>query len=602
MEFEVRGRTFIIILIILILVLIARLWQLQIIEGRGYGKLSKDNAARIIRIIAPRGLIYDREKRLLVGNRAVFSVYILQNSLKEAKVEDVVSKLSSMVGVSREKIFDLLDAGKSHPSEPILVRDDLSLSTVSILEEEKSNLPGVAVTYRPVRTYPYGRLAAHLLGYVGETTKDELEKLEGYKLGDLIGKEGVEKTYDKYLRGIDGGQQIEVDVYGQPTRIAGSSDPIQGKNVILTIDLELQKVVDDSLEGKEGAVVVLDPRNGEILALSSKPNFDPSIFAGPMDRYEWLRMDSAGHPFMNRALSVYPPGSTFKVVTLSSILQENKFSLSELINCTGEFVLGNRMAKCWREGGHGRLNILEGLVWSCDVVFYTLGLAAGPALMSKYSDEYGLGSKTGVDLPGEMDGFVPTESWKQKTFKIPWVKGDSINMAIGQGFLQVTPIQMANVYATIATGERYRPFIVKACIDRDGKAVFSTKPEKIGVSPLSKENQEILKRTLREVVRRGTGVAARVAGLPAAGKTGTAENPEEPHAWFMCYAPYTTPEVVSVSFVAHGEHGDRVTAYIARDVLTWYKENKFKGEIVEEDEFPEQYIVHGAYKEKYIPR
>ncbi|MCX5726392.1 MAG: penicillin-binding protein 2, partial [Candidatus Saganbacteria bacterium] len=532
----------------------------------------------------------------------IFSVYILQNSLKDAKVDYIVSRLSSIAGVSKDRILDMLEKGKLHPSEPILVKDNLSLPTVSILEEEKGNLPGVAVTYRPVRTYPYGRLAAHLLGYVGETTKDELGKLEGYKFGDFIGKEGVEKTYDRYLRGIDGGQQIEVDVYGQPTRIAGSSDPVQGKDIILTVDLELQKVVENSLEGKEGAVVVLDPRNGEVLALSSQPNFDPSIFAEPMASYEWERMDSAGHPFMNRALSVYPPGSTFKVVTLSSILQENKFSLSELINCTGEFVLGNRVAKCWRVGGHGKLNILEGLVWSCDVVYYTLGLAAGPALMSKYSEEYGLGSKTGIDLPGEMDGFIPTEAWKQKTFKIPWFRGDSINMAIGQGSIQVTPIQMAELYATIATGERYRPYVVKVCLDRDGKSVFSSKPEKIGASPLSKENQEILKSTLREVVRRGTGVAARIAGFPAAGKTGTAENPDVAHAWFMCYAPYTTPEVVSVSFVAHGEHGDRVTAYIARDVLAWYKENKFKGEIVEEDEFPEQYIVHGAYKEKYVPR
>lgn len=599
MEFEHRGRVFLIVLIVIFLLFVGRLWQLQIIDGQTYARLSIENAARIIPIIAPRGIIYDRERRLLVGNRAIFSVYILQSAIKDSEAEEILSRLAPIVRVSKERILSLLQEGKSHPFEPILVKDNLSMNTVARIEEERRKLPGVVVTYRPVRTYPHGRLAAHLLGYVGEVTKEELEKLEGYKLGDLIGKEGVEKTYDRYLRGVNGGQQVEVDVYGKPIRMVGSSDPIPGKDLIVTIDLELQKVVERSLEGKEGAVVVMDPRNGEILALASHPNYDPAIFAKPMERSEWERMDSAGHPFMNRALSVYPPGSIFKVVTLSSILEDKNIPLTELIECKGEFQLGNRVAKCWMEDGHGKLNILEGLVWSCDVVFYELGLRAGPSLMSRYSRAYGLGKKTGVDLPGEMAGFVPTARWKQKTFDIPWVKGDSINMAIGQGFLQVTPIQMTNIYATIGRGERYLPHVVKECIDRDGEAVFTFEPKKIGEVPLSDRNLDILRKTLREVVRRGTGVAARVHGIPAAGKTGTAENPEEPHAWFMTYAPYKDPEIVVASFVAHGEHGDRVTAYIARDILNWYKVNSLKEEVVEKDEFPEQYILHGSYKEMF---
>ncbi len=317
-----------------------------------------------------------------------------------------------------------------------------------------------------------------------------------------------------------------------------------------------------------------------------------------MEKAEWDMMDKRNHPFMNRAISVYPPGSTFKVVTLSTTLMENTARLSEVLECDGSFTLGNRVAKCWKEGGHGQLNILEALVWSCDVVFYQLGLRDGVDLLSKYARDYGLGSRTGVDLPGESQGFVPTGDWKKRTFGIDWVKGDSINMAIGQGFVQVTPLQMANLYGGIATGKRFKPYLVKNVLDSDGSIIFSAEAEEIGGIPIDGENLGLLRNALRAVVVRGTGIAAKVEGIPAAGKTGTAENPGKAHAWFMCWAPYDKPEIAIVSFVAHGEHGDRASAYIARDILTWYKKNRLKTVYDEPDFNWNQYTKHGPYSGK----
>jgi penicillin-binding protein 2 len=285
-------------------------------------------------------------------------------------------------------------------------------------------------------------------------------------------------------------------------------------------------------------------------------------------------MDREGHPFLNRALSTYPPGSTFKVINLSATLQEGTEPLDELIECKGYFILGNRRAECWKISGHGKINILEGLVQSCDVVFYQLGLKNGPGLLSRYSKEYGLGQRTGIDLPGELAGLVPTEEWKKEVYKDVWVKGDSINYGIGQGFLKVTPIQMANVYGTVAVSKRFMPHVVGEIDSREGKNLFKFKIKEIGEIPINDQNTEIIRKTLRDVVSRGTGIAAEVNGIPAAGKTGTAENPGLPHAWFMCYAPASSPEVVIVSFVEHGEHGDRVTTHIAREILKWYKDNR----------------------------
>jgi penicillin-binding protein 2 len=578
MDRENQSRLFLTLLFIVFIVLIGRLWQLQVLEYSAYSTLSKENTTRTIPTLAPRGIIYDRHGKVIVANRAIFSAYLFPSSIdNEDDLNKVLSFISRVVGVPREKMLKSINDNRSRPFEPILIKDDLSIRTVTALEERQYSLPGIVVNVRPVRYYPYKNLAAQVLGYVGEITKEELNQLreQGYSLKDMIGKEGIENTYDKYLRGVDGGQQLEIDVSGRPVRTVGALEPVPGSDMRLTIDLDLQKLVEENLGEKRGAVIVMDPRNGEILAMASHPSYDPNIFAAPLDRREWERMDREGHPFLNRALSTYPPGSTFKVVNLSATLQEKTDTLDDIIECKGYFILGNRRAECWKASGHGKLNILEGLVQSCDIVFYQLGLKNGPGLLSKYSRAYGLGSRTGIDLPGELSGVVPTEDWKKRVYKDAWVKGDSINFGIGQGFLTVTPIQMANVYGTIAAGKRFVPHVALDIRSREGKENFKYKQAETGTIPLSPENADLLRDTMRQVVMRGTGIAAEVKDMPAAGKTGTAENPGDPHAWFMCFAPYTSPEVVVISFVEHGIHGDRVTAYIAREILKWYRDNEY---------------------------
>jgi penicillin-binding protein 2 len=585
MDRENQSRLFITVLFVIFVVLFGRLWQLQVLEYSTYSALSKENTTRTIPVLAPRGIIYDRNGKVIVENRAIFSVYLFPSSIDdEDELKSVLAAVSRIVQIPQDKIMKKINDNKSRTFEPILIKDDLSIKTVTALEERQYSLPGIVVNVRPVRYYPYKNLAAQVLGYAGEITKDELGFMheQGYNLKDIIGQEGIENTYDKYLRGVNGGQQLEIDVAGRPVRSVGALEPVPGSDVRLTIDLDLQKLVEKNLEGKRGAVVVMDPRNGEILAMASHPSYDPNIFAAPLDKREWERMDKEEHPFLNRAISTYPPGSTFKVVNLSATLQEKTATLDETFDCKGYFILGNRKAMCWistyPKKMHGKMTILDGLVNSCDVVFYNLGLRNGPGLLSKYSKAYGLGTRTGIDLPGELAGVVPDEEWKKNVYNDVWVKGDSINYGIGQGFLIVTPLQMANVYGTIAVGKRYVPHVLLDVKSRDGREIFKYKPAEMGGIPLSPENTALLRDTMRAVVKRGTGIAAEVKDMPAAGKTGTAENPGKAHAWFICFAPYSSPEVVIASFVEHGEHGDHVTAYIARDILEWYRDHAYNKE------------------------
>jgi len=444
-----------------------------------------------------------------------------------------------------------------------------------------------------MRSYPYTSALAHVLGYIGEIEPKELDRMrtQGYRIGDLIGKDGVEKSYDKYLRGISGGKKVEVDAQGRPLRVKETLEAQPGNNMWLTIDLDLQLQVEKYLGDNEGAVVVMDPRTGEILALVSHPAYDPSK--------KWQEISQNKFPFMNRALSTYPPGSIFKFITLSAALETGKGDPKEEISCNGWYNLGVRWAKCWLKKGHGTIKLLEGLVWSCDVVFYEMGKRLGPDIMHRFSEAYGLNQKTGIDLPQEKNGLVPTAAWKKKELKEDWVGGDSINIGIGQGFLKVTPLQMAVALGTLATGKRMTPYVVEKVEDKLGGIIYKGEPVERGKMPLSEDNAGLIRDTLKEVVFRGTGVAAYNQGIPAAGKTGTAENPGKAHAWFICYAPDDDPEIVIASFVAHGEHGDRISAYIARDILGWYQKNRLK-RVIEGRVRPKQYIVHGHRHDPYL--
>ncbi|MCX5751182.1 MAG: penicillin-binding protein 2 [Candidatus Saganbacteria bacterium] len=553
------------------LLLLLRLFWVQVIEGPKYMHLAQRNAARVIPVVAQRGIIYDRYHKVIVTNRVDFGVYLLPHLIDNNNKVQILNTVSRLTGVPVAEIENRLEIKKSRTFEPVLVKGDLSLQTVSHIEEEKEKFDAIVVRSQPVRSYPYGTAAAHVLGYVGEIDANELEqyKDEGYKLGDSIGKMGLEKLYDRYLRGEDGGQKLEIDVYGTPVRVIESNDPVPGNNLEITIDIELQREVERLLAGKNGGVVILDPISGEVLAMASSPTFDQKRLLASLK--------DPRHPFMNRAISAYPSGSIFKPITLISVLEEKLANPLEILFCPGFYMLGDHRANCWKLTGHGRISVFEGLVWSCDVVFYEMGRRAGPALLSNYAKIFGLGKETGIDLPQEKPGLVPDADWKQRVLKEKWYPGDSINFGIGQGYLQVSPLQMSVLYGALATGEKVRPFIVRNVKDPEGKVLLEnkTKVEKLSIKA------EILK-TVREalyaVVVRGTGRGAQVEGMSSAGKTGTAENPGLPHAWFLCWAPCDKPEIVVAAFVEHGQHGDQVTASIARGGLEWYKTHRFKGE------------------------
>lgn len=562
-----RSKVFLIALNLILALFLFRLFQVQVLDHFKYARLATENAARNTPILAPRGIIFDRNNNVLLKNRPVLTLYILPHLLPEDPIP-VFSRLGSIIGLTAAQIEQRLKEKKRPIFEGVLIATDLPASIVSRIEEERLNLPGVEIIAYPLRLYPYRRAAAHALGYVGEIEPEELSVLreEGYRMGDLIGKDGVEKYYDKYLRGSSGGKKLEVNAYGEPVKVLEIVEPVPGNNIILTLDVFLQLKVEEALGASEGAVVVLDPNTGEILAMASHPDYA----AGKV----WEAIGRYNHPFMNRALSSYPPGSIFKAVTLSAALENKAAAPEEIINCPGYYRLGSRIAKCWKTEGHGRISIIEGLVRSCDIIFYEMGRRVGPDVLYRFAKNYGLGEKTGVDLPQEKRGFVPNSAWKKERFKENWYEGDSINMGIGQGFIQVTPLQMACLYAEIATGKRPRPFIVKKVVDKSGKVLFENKAETVASINISPKNLFLIRNALKDVVARGTGIAAKVEGFPAAGKTGTAENPGLPHAWFVCYAPADNPKIVIASFVVHGAHGDRVTAYIAHDILQWYLDNR----------------------------
>jgi len=562
-----RNQILFVVAALVFAILLLRLAQLQMVEGNKYHRLAVENAAKTIPAPAPRGVIFDRNGSVMVENQPVFAVEVLPQLLSgdPAKREKVLAKLSSLLG---ERIEFKLSA-----HQPIIVRDKIDLPTAIRIEEARQQLDGVIVTSRPIRFYPYDHAAAHLLGYVGEIEARELENLQerGYHRGDLVGKDGIEKIYDHLIRGVDGGKQVEVNVKGEPVRLLASLDPVPGANVKLTIDLPFQQAAEKALASYIGAVVVLDPNSGEILAMASHPDYDPNLFVGPLNISKWESLAQGRHPFINRALAIYPSGSIFKVVTLTAALEEGLTRPTESFYCPGYYKINNRIAKCWKESGHGHITAEEGLVQSCDVVFYELGRRLGADRLARYARLFGLGEKTAVDLPQEKRGLVPTEEWKRKYLGEAWYDGDSINYGIGQGFLQATPLQMAAVYAAVATGKRVRPFVVSEITKRDGEVLYQPAAADLGPLPFKKENLDVVRRALMAVVSRATGRAAQVEGLAVAGKTGTAQTPGLPHAWFLCYAPAADPKIVIAAFVEHGEHGDRSAAYVAHSILAWYK-------------------------------
>ncbi|MFA6141774.1 MAG: penicillin-binding protein 2 [Candidatus Omnitrophota bacterium] len=563
-----RDRVLTTLVSALFLYILIGLFYTQIIRYPHYSRLSKNNSIRVIPIDGPRGNIFDRNGKVLVTNRLSFDVVIVYRELY--KRSGIIRLLKDVLGMSGGDIAEALEKASLRPNSPYTVKGDVPKEKAIAFEEESCGLSGVSVQTRSKRSYLYNNSGSHLFGYLSEVSEEELEDLKdlGYRQRDLIGRSGLEKQYNDYLKGVDGGTQVEVDSRGRQVKSLGLQEPESGKDLYLTIDVRLQAVCDKLLGSRNGAVVVINPKNGEVLALASHPAFDPNIFVKTGTSSERFRLlkDRIGRPMSNRAISgLYAPGSVFKIVTASAALDTGKINHNTSFVCTGSYKLGRGKLDCWKAEGHGPQNIQNGLMNSCNVFFCNIGRLAGVDALESYAKLYGYGKKTGIDLPDEVDGLAPGRAWKMSRNKGSWYEGETLNYAIGQGYLMVTPIQVARMTAVIANkGSLVKPFVVKQI---DKVHISAEKEKNIG---LKDRTIEEIRRGLFEVINNefGTGKRAKAEGVAAAGKTGTAQNPQgRTHAWFTGFAPYDDAKLCLVVFLEHGGKGGVEPASIARGIF-----------------------------------
>lgn len=560
---------------VLFMLLIAGLFYNQVICYFYYSQLSKNNSIRIIPIDGPRGKILDRNAQVLVTNRLSFDAAIVYQEL--VGIEKLSRVLGDTLGMTVADIRKALAKARMKPYAPVAIAEDIDKNKAMALEESSCDIPGLVIETRSKRDYVHKNSGAHVFGYLSEITEDELMDVGdyGYRPGDLIGRSGVEKYYECYLRGIDGGTQIEVDNRGKETRSLGVKEPSSGTDIYLTIDKSIQLACDKLLGEHKGAVIVMDPRSGEILALSSHPAFDPNIFVKPGTSRERLGLlrDRVGRPMSNRAISgLYPPGSVFKIVTAAAGLESNRISKNTQFDCTGSYRLGRAKFDCWKEEGHGPQNVVGALKYSCNVFFYNTGRMVGVDNMENYAKLFGFGKLTGIDLPDEVKGIAPGRKWKSAYRKSAWYEGETINYAIGQGYLMVTPLQVLNMMAAIANnGMIVHPHVAKRIGD---DFVQVPKPKRLEIK---EGTLKLIRQGLFEAVNgeHGTAARARAEGVIAAGKTGTAQNPMgRTHAWFSGFAPFDDPKICVVVFLEHGGKGGFEPAGIAGGI---FKEARGRG-------------------------
>jgi len=554
--------------------LLGQLWYLQVLEGGKLQEMSERNRIRIRPVAAPRGILFDRNGMPLVDNRPAFTLSLIPREIDDR--DTVIARLSVLLKIPLSDLQEALDRVPPDSFRPVRVRRGLTLEEVTKVEERKLELPGVVVEVEPQRVYPTSTFAAHLLGYVREVSDDQM-KQGRYRRGDMIGQSGLERLLDEYLRGRDGGERIEVDAMGRPVQVMRREEPDPGAQVVTTVDRRIQEAAERAMAGRSGAVVVMDPRNGDVLAMTSSPAFELDRLAGNLDKDEWLKViRDPLTPLMNRALqSQYAPGSVFKVVVAAAGLQEGSLTPMDRIYCNGEFHLGQWTFKDWKEGGHGHVDTRSALIHSCNIFFYQAGLKVGPAAIARYAEAFGLGSPSGIDLGGEKPGLVPFVDGRRRVDGRKWQAGDTVNMSIGQGQVLVTPMQVARMMSAVANGGvLWRPRLVQRVERVDGSLAYSSASKMTGRVDLSPIVWAFLRHALSGVVNEGgTGGAARIPGIDVAGKTGTAQSINksdaakgQDHAWFASFAPVQDPEVVVVVLVERGGKGGQVAAPIARQI------------------------------------
>lgn len=546
----------------------SRLAYLQLIEGAQLQQLADNNRIRLIPKQPERGNIFDRNGKILASSRLSHAVYVWPQAPKKATWQTTQTRLASILNIPESEIQQRLDQAGYHSPSLIRIARDLNPSQITALAEYRHELADVEVYTEAVRNYPNQEIAAHVLGYTGEMNDEELaqKRSEGYRLGDIIGKMGVEAAFETQLRGEWGGQQVEVDGAGQILRLLGEKPAKPGRDVHLTLDLELQKAAEAALGDRQGAIVALDPNNGAVLAMVSRPAFDPNIFSKRVTPEIWQQLQTKQHPFVNRALRSFPPASTFKVVTTTAGIESGKFSANATLPTYGCMNIGGTTFCDWNRAGFGRLGFAGALAWSSNTFYYQIGKAVGAATLIDWTRRYGFGKKTGIELaPEESAGLVADDSWKRKNLNLPWSVGDTVNMSIGQGFLQVTPLQLAMMFAVPANGgDLVQPHLLK---DNENSKSWR---QSLNLKP---ETVRVLRQGLRQVVSGGTGQVLNLPTIPpVAGKSGTAQTfGKQSHAWFGAYAPADKPEIAVVAFAEHsGGGGGKVAAPMVLKVLETY--------------------------------
>lgn len=595
--FHKRFKILFAIVAIALSLLALRMWYLQVIKAEELKQKSENNSIRIRKIKPLRGLIMDINRTVLVDNQCSFDILYMPTRTRDIQnITNDINHLYAEEGMTFSR--EALSSEKVKPFVPVRLEKNISREKLAVVETHSLDLPGLTVDVVPVRKYIGGEVVAHIIGYTGEVGPDDLEKDESqtYTVGDIIGKSGIEKYLDPYLRGKNGVEQYEVNVLGKPVRVLGKVNPESGYNVVLTMDSVLQKVAWDALNGQAGAVAAIDPRDGSVLALVSSPSFDPTLFNSGISLEDWQKLSGDPyHPMENRAVSgQYPPGSTYKMIVAAAALQEGLITPDTAFNCDGSFAMGNRTFRCWQKHGHGRVSLHRAIVESCDVYFYNVGKLIGVDKLAEYARAFGFGQPTGISLPREKNGLIPTKAWKLSKLKQPWQLGETISIAIGQGFNLVTPLQLVSAYGALANGGTlWRPRLVKQIEAPDGRVLKTFAPEIKSSLPIDPQNVEVLRSALWGVVNEpgGTGRALQRREADVAGKTGTSQvigMPEDgkmrkmkyipsrhrDHALFVCFAPVGNPEIAVAVIVEHGGHGGSAAAPIARKIVDAYFEGK----------------------------
>jgi len=593
-ELQQRLLLFKVSLLLVVGLLVLRLWYLQINEGNYYRDLSENNRTRAVVMEPVRGLIYDRNGVLLANNVPSFGLYVTLEDVKDRNA--LIQSLVQLVGLEEATVRKKLSERGSRLL-PRKVKDGLTLREAALIESHRLDLPGVMVRAESQRNYPGGPTAAHLLGYVGEVSSDQLERPEYAELhlGSIIGQYGVESTYDRFLRGRSGQKTIEVNAMGHEKRTVEVEKPLAGDDLYLTVDARLQGLAEQLLGQESGAIIAIETTTGDVLAMASRPVFDPNVLSRELTPKQWDKIvQDEGHPLTNRATQgQYPPGSTFKIIVAAAGLETGTVNTTTKVRCMGGYPFGGRIYRDWKAGGHGVMGVVDAIVDSCDVFFYTIGQRLGIDTMAEFAERFGLGHETGIELPSERTGIVPSTAWKTRVRNEIWLPGETISAAIGQGFTTVTPMQMAMVMVTVAgKGESFRPRIVRAIKERATGQVLelpSVPRSKLALRP---ETYELLHESLEGVVTRGTAGRSRSSLVRIAGKTGTAQtaslrddrrkDQEIPkklrdHAWFVSYAPAESPRIAVAVLIENMGHGGSWAAPMAKQVIEAYVKHKPTG-------------------------